>query len=403
VYVNATNTIQSLVSLSKMYLRAPYEPVCARLVHTLIAAFLRMGIMNNNGKAAGIRDIADALGTSIGTVDRALHGRSGVSAKTKTRVLRMAEQLGYKPNIAARSLKLNRNLRIAAVLPREIAAFFDPLRAGIRAAAEETVGMQITLDFHEYPRLGSGDAAALESAAAKRYDGILFTPGRPRELAPIMRRIVGQGTAMLCVASDAPDSGRIASVAVDAYTSGALAAELLSHKLQAASRVATITGELATFDHAEKLRGFAATLALLAPHLTLLPVVESHESPEDAYRQTVALLKSKSRPDAIYISTANSLPVLRALEEQKLLGRVPVVATDLFHELVPLIESGKVLATLYQRPQVQGKTAFETLLGHLMDKGRPVKTHRLAPHIILRSNLSLFANRLTDTPASLAI
>jgi LacI family transcriptional regulator len=386
-----------------MYLRAPYEPVCARLVHTLIAAFLRMGIMNNNGKAAGIRDIADALGTSIGTVDRALHGRSGVSAKTKTRVLRMAEQLGYKPNIAARSLKLNRNLRIAAVLPREIAAFFDPLRAGIRAAAEETVGMQITLDFHEYPRLGSGDAAALESAAAKRYDGILFTPGRPRELAPIMRRIVGQGTAMLCVASDAPDSGRIASVAVDAYTSGALAAELLSHKLQAASRVATITGELATFDHAEKLRGFAATLALLAPHLTLLPVVESHESPEDAYRQTVALLKSKSRPDAIYISTANSLPVLRALEEQKLLGRVPVVATDLFHELVPLIESGKVLATLYQRPQVQGKTAFETLLGHLMDKGRPVKTHRLAPHIILRSNLSLFANRLTDTPASLAI
>ena len=386
-----------------MYLRAPYEPVCARLVHTLIAAFLRMGIMNNNGKAAGIRDIADALGTSIGTVDRALHGRSGVSPKTKTRVLRMAEQLGYKPNIAARSLKLNRNLRIAAVLPREIAAFFDPLRAGIRAAAEETVGMQITLDFHEYPRLGSGDAAALESAAAKRYDGILFTPGRPRELAPIMRRIVGQGTAMLCVASDAPDSGRIASVAVDAYTSGALAAELLSHKLQAASRVATITGELATFDHAEKLRGFAATLALLAPHLTLLPVVESHESPEDAYRQTVALLKSKSRPDAIYISTANSLPVLRALEEQKLLGRVPVVATDLFHELVPLIESGKVLATLYQRPQVQGKTAFETLLGHLMDKGRPVKTHRLAPHIILRSNLSLFANRLTDTPASLAI
>jgi LacI family transcriptional regulator len=359
--------------------------------------------MDKNGKAAGIRDIAEALGTSIGTVDRALHGRSGVSAKTKARVLRMAEQLGYRPNIAARSLKLNRNLRIAAVLPREIAAFFDPLRAGIRAAAEEAVGMQITLDFHEYPHLGSGDAAALESAAAKRYDGILFTPGRPRELAPTIRRIVGQGTAMLCVASDAPDSGRIASVAVDAYTSGALAAELLSHKLQTPSRVATITGELATFDHAEKLRGFAATLALLAPHLTLLPVVESHESPEDAYRQTVALLKSKARPDALYISTANSLPVLRALEEQKLLGRVPVIATDLFHELVPLLESGKVLATLYQRPFAQGKIAFETLLGHLMEKGRNVKTHRLAPHIILRSNLSLFVNRLTEPLAGVAV
>src|SRR5580693_7736357 len=335
---------------------------------------------NKNGKAAGIRDIAEALGTSIGTVDRALHGRAGVSPRTKAKVLRMAEQLGYKPNIAARSLKLNRNIRIAAVFPRQIAAFFDPLRAGIQAAAEEAVGMQLTLDFIDYPRLGSGDVVALESAASKKYDGILFTPGRPRDLAGVIRRIVRQGTPMLCVASDAPDSGRISSVTVDAYISGALAAELLSHKLQAPSHVATITGDLATFDHAEKLRGFAATLAILAPHLTLLPVVESHESPEDAYRQTVALLKSKARPDALYISTANSLPVFRAIEEQKLFGRVQVVATDLFHELVPLLESGKVLATLYQRPHAQGKLAFETLLGHLMDKGRPVKTHRLAPH-----------------------
>jgi LacI family transcriptional regulator len=359
-----------------------------------------MGSQDKSGKAAGIRDIAEALGTSIGTVDRALHGRSGVSARTKARVLRMAEQLGYKPNIAARSLKLNRNVRIAAVFPREIAAFFDPLRGGIQAAADEAVGMQLRLEFIDYPRLGLGDVAALESAAAKKYDGILFTPGRPRELAGVIRRIVGQGTAMLCVASDAPDSGRIASVTVDAYISGALAAEILSHKLQAPSRVATITGDLATFDHAEKLRGFAATLAVLAPHLTLLPVVESHESPEEAYRQSITLLKAKARPDAIYISTANSLPVLRALEELKLLGRVQVIATDLFTELVPLLESGKVLATLYQRPEAQGKTAFEMLIAYLADKDKPIKVHRFAPHIILRSNLPLFVSRFTNVAGS---
>lgn len=359
-----------------------------------------MASTNKHGKAAGIRDIAEALGTSIGTVDRALHGRSGVSARTKARVLRKAEELGYKPNIAARSLKLNRNIRIAAVLPREIAAFFDPLRGGIQAAADEAVGMQLTLDFIDYPRLGLGDVAALESAGSKKYDGILFTPGRPRELAGVIRNIVGQGTPMLCVASDAPDSRRVSSVTVDAYISGALAAELLSHKLQAPSRVATITGDLATFDHAEKLRGFAATLAMLAPHLTLLPVVESHESAEDAYRQSIALLKAKARPDAIYISTANSLPVLRALEELKLLGRVQVIATDLFPELVPLLESGKVLATLYQRPEAQGKTAFETLIAHLTDKDKPVKVHRFAPHIILRSNLPLFVGRLTNATGS---
>lgn len=351
---------------------------------------------SSSDKISGIREIAEALGTSIGTVDRALHDRKGVSVKTRTRVLRMAEQLGYQPNIAARSLKLNRRMRIAAVLPREIACFFDPLRAGIRAAAEEALGRQVTLDFHEHLRLGSGDLEVLEKVAKSGYDGVLFTPGRPRDLAPTIRYMAAQGILTLCVASDAPDSERSASVTVDAYASGAMAAELLSLKLQSPSRVATITGELAIYDHAEKLRGFAATLAMLAPHLTLLPVVESHDSPEDAYRQTLTLLKSKTRPDALYISTANSLPVFRALEEQKLLGRVQVIATDLFHELVPLLESGKVLATLYQRPYSQGKIAFETLLGCLMAKDKPVKTQRLAPHIVFRSNLSLFTGRLAD-------
>jgi len=353
---------------------------------------------SSSDKVVGIREIAEALGTSIGTVDRALHDRRGVSAKTKARVLRMAEQLGFQPNIAARSLKLNRKLRIAAVLPREIACFFDPLRAGIRAAAEEALGLQVTLDFHEHPHLGSGDLELLAKVARSGYDGILLTPGRPRELAPTIRFMADQGIVTICVASDAPNSERNASVTVDAYASGAVAAELLSLKLQSPARVTTITGELGIHDHAEKLRGFASTLALLAPHLTLLPVVESHESPEDAYRQTLALLKSKSRPDALYISTANSLPVFRALEEQKLLGRIQVVATDFFHELVPLLESGKVLATLYQRPYSQGKLAFETLLACLLSKDKPAKTQRLAPHVIFRSNLSLFLRRLEDVP-----
>jgi LacI family transcriptional regulator len=77
----------------------------------------------------GIKDIAKALKVSIGTVDRALHGRPGVSEKTKARVLRMADQLGYKPNLAAQALKLNRRLYIGAVLPQHISHFFDPLRA----------------------------------------------------------------------------------------------------------------------------------------------------------------------------------------------------------------------------------------------------------------------------------
>ena len=75
-------------------------------------------------KPPSIKDIAQALGISIGTVDRALHGRPGINANTRARILKKAEQLGYQPNLAARTLKLNRRLRIGVYLPQQIASFF---------------------------------------------------------------------------------------------------------------------------------------------------------------------------------------------------------------------------------------------------------------------------------------
>jgi LacI family transcriptional regulator len=352
--------------------------------------------MKGDQTVGGIKDIAEALNISIGTVDRALHDRSGVSAKTKARVLQMAEQRGYKPNLAAKALKLNRRLSIAVVLPKHISHFFDPLRAGIRAAAESAVGVQLNLDFQDYPRLGAGDVEAIERTLTRGYDGVIFLPGDARKFDPIIRRFSRSGTAMMCVGSDAPNSERVGSVAVHAYVSGAIAAELLSLKLIRKARVAVFSGELFTLDHAEKLRGFAATLAFQSPHLTLLPALESHESPKEAYRQAKALMQGKDRPEGLYLSTANSLPVLQALEELDLLGKVQIVTTDLFQELIPLIEFGKILATMYQRPFTQGKVAFESLLAYLLKETTSHAVVRLAPHVIFRSNLSLFSNRLRD-------
>ncbi len=351
----------------------------------------------DNPRAAGIKEIAKHLGISIGTVDRALHARPGISPKTRAQVLKTAEKLNYKPNVAARTLKLNRRLRIGVHLPHQITSFFDPLRDGIRAAAKAMVGVNLELDFRTYPHMGKGDMELLEADIGRHYDGMILTPGDPAKFDPLIRKLTAQGTPVVCVASDAPRSGRLASIAVDAAISGGIAAELFARTLQKPASVAVITGDLSIHDHAEKLRGFAATLATIAPHLSLLPALESHERPRDARRETLALLKRKGWPGAIYISTANSLPVLRALEEHKALDHTLVVATDLFEELVPFLESGRILATLYQRPSTQGKAAFEALVRYLLDGIAPDPITRFAPHIVLRSNLPLFVDRLGVT------
>ena len=168
-----------------------------------------------NDSPAGIKEIARLLDISIGTVDRALHARPGISSATRAKVLKKAEELNYRPNAAARSLKLNRRLRIAIHLPHQVTSFFDPLREGIRAAAAAISGVTVDLDFRTYPYIGKGAIEMLEADIGRGYDGMILTPGDPAKFNPLLSRITAQGTPVVCVASDAPRSGRLASVTVD--------------------------------------------------------------------------------------------------------------------------------------------------------------------------------------------
>lgn len=353
----------------------------------------------------GIKQIADALGISIGSVDRALHGRAGVSPGTRDRVLKMAAKLDYKPNIAARNLKLNRHIQIGVFLPRQIASFFDPLRAGIRTASKEATGANIEVAFHSYPHIGEGEIACLQKHHWQQFDGIIMAPGNPAALSEIAQTADKNRLPIVFVATDAARIPRLSSIAVESTTSGGIAAELLGQLLPGQSSVVTITGDLRIQDHADKLRGFAAGLALHSPHLALLPAIESHESPHDAHQAALNLLKHHPHLGGIYINTANSVPILRAIEECGKLGKIKVIATDLFTELADLIESGGVFATLNQRPHTQGKLAFEVLSRYLMSGATPRRKIRLTPHIVLRSNLALMMDSMmpsaADTPASL--
>ena len=67
----------------------------------------------------------------------------------------------------------------------------------------------------------------------------------------------------------------------------------------------------------------------------------------------------------------NSLPVLRAAEQEGRLDGLTVVTTDLFPELVDWIRAGKVAATVYQRPLTQGRVALQALYQFLHHRRAP--------------------------------
>ena len=344
-------------------------------------------------KSPGIKDIARSLGVSIGTVDRALHGRPGINPLTRARVLKMAQTLGYRPNFAARHLKLNRKVRLFANLPGEIASFFDVLRRGIAEAArffQSTIDMQ----FRDYPRLGEGDVDVFQEALREGANGIIVAPGDPAAFKPWIRKAARAHVPVVCVATDAPGTERLTSISTDPVTGGAMVAELISQVSLRPAKVLLVTGDLATVDHAEKVRGFREFLTRTGSPIEIALVAEAHDDPGEAYRLTKEAISAQTDIDAVYVSTANSIPVIQALEEAGRLPRTLIFTTDLFPELVPYLQSGQVFATMYQRPMAQGRLAFQALYQFIVEGICPQLRTRLAPHVVMRSNLDLFLGRI---------
>lgn len=340
-------------------------------------------------KSAGIKEIAATVGVSIGTVDRALHSRPGISEATRARIMQAAATLGYRPNLAARHLKLGRQPQISVHLPQEIASYFDALRQGVQQAAAQ-LQPPLKVDFRSFPRIGQGEIESLQSVLDQSCDGIILAPGAPSRISPLIRQATLRDIPVVCVASDAPDSERLAVVSSDPFTSGAIVAELLTRMDRGNHQAAIITGDLATVDHSEKVRGFRAMMAELGSSLTLAEVAEAHDEPREAYRQTCDVLSRHPNLTSIYVSTSNSLPVIKALDERGRADKVSVIVTDLFPELIPLMRVGKVFATLYQRPLTQGRLAFEAMHRFIVEGIRPKPVQKLPPYIVLRSNLDVF-------------
>ena len=70
--------------------------------------------MNKLPERIRIKDIARLADVSVGTVDRVLHGRTGVSEASRKRVEEILKQLDYQPNMYASALASNRSTHLPA-------------------------------------------------------------------------------------------------------------------------------------------------------------------------------------------------------------------------------------------------------------------------------------------------
>lgn len=345
--------------------------------------------------ASGIRAIAEALGISVATVDRALHNRGRISEVTRARVQEMVEKQNYRPNLAARDLRLNRHFRISVHLPSTIAAFFDALSAGM-VDGSAAYRSALDLEFHRYARNPGRAQASIRAALDANVQGIIVVPSNTEQMKRLMRKAQEKKIPVICVSTDAPESGRLTAVTPYPYYGGCMAAEALALRMEKRGRVMVLTGDMDNLNQTEKVRGCVATLSKVAAGLSAT-VVETHDDPQQAYEGIQRSLREGAEIAGLYITGANSIAALAALRDAGSLGRFPIVTTDLFPELADFIREGVVQATIYQCPEMQGSLAMRAMYHYLMEGVVPPSSIGVIPQLVMESNLELYLR--TPAPA----
>jgi len=347
--------------------------------------------LGNLEKRITIYDIAEKLGISTATVNRALTGKPRVKEETRALVLKTAAELGFKPNALARSLA-RRQLRLAVIGFTSFEEFHGPFLAGARNAGEELKDFNVSVDYFSYddgatntPESDEFLESTLRRIAEEGYDGVLAL-ARHTDTFQLLR---DKGIYVATAVNDINEGMRNFYICYNGVVAGRMAAELIYHWMHDRSRpVAIASGFEGMGIHDQMVTGFRQQIGLTP--LKLCTICYNFDNEEIAYENTLRLLEEQPELGAIYVNSYNSSGVIRAVRERGMAGKLLLITSDINDELRERIADGTVSASIFQNQYEQGRLGLHKLYNALANGEETDGSVIIDPQIVLASNLCLF-------------
>ncbi len=341
----------------------------------------------HNRQTITIIDVARKAKVSAGTVSNVLTGKRPVAEPTRSRILTAIEELGYQPNLLARSL-VNRSSNSLGVIASGL-EYYGPSRTLVGIESQANVrGYSLLLDLLHDPA-AADVSAVLDDLQARRVDGIIWAvhqigrnrawivPERLRTLPPVVFLTMESQPQATIISTDNRFGATLA----------------VQHLLDAGCRqIAIITGPLEWWEARERLAGWCACLAASGQEYDATLVYQGDwtaASGEQGLQQLLA-----RRPDIDAIFACNDQMALGVLRACHFAGRrVPqdlaVAGYDNMPEAAYLVPS---LTSVRQHLADVGRTAVEELhtaiAARSQGEASPTVTRLIAPELIVRESSS---------------
>ena len=329
-----------------------------------------------------VKEIARLAGVSIGTVDRVLHDRGGVSPETKERVDEIVASLGYEPNLLARQLSLNKTYTLRAVLPRadQDSGYWSLCLAGLRRAERDLAPYRATLRVDEFDRYDkAGYRALLEDLVADPCDGLLIAPVLPDELLPALERLgadrsgedrLRQPVPYAFFDGDLEGASPVAAIAQDAFRGGYLAGRLMSLLVDRGRPLVALSAHAGDRHISRRIEGFRAYFrdaesgaAFGASAATEVTAVECLALEDDAARGAFLadLFRDRSGIAGVLVANSSGHLVGDWLAGHGAKEGCALVSWDMVPANVRALGEGKIDCVVSQRPAEQAREGLERL------------------------------------------
>lgn len=325
---------------------------------------------------ATIKDVARASGVSIATVSAVIHAASWVSEATRVRVQEAIDEIGYRPNRLARSLKTKQGYAIGAIVSHLSNPFFTEVVRGLSHRLREHDRTLFLCDSDDRYDLGATNFRML---LEKHVDAMVLIGATVQE---DMLRSYMQGRHRIPVIAVERDYGieGVHTLLVDSEKGGF---EATMHVIeQGYQRIAMITGPEAgpgseTYGRKQRLEGYRRALRAAGRSLVSDLVVSGNFHYDGGQAAMEQLLQLPEPPDAVFAS--NDLMAFGALHAARAAGRsVPEDLGLIGYDDIPL--SGLAspgLTTMAMPKEALGQAAADVLKDLLDGKELAETVHRM--------------------------